>query len=272
MSIEVFLILFGVGIAAGMLSGMFGVGGGIIIVPSLLAVYSLIGFNSPYVVHVAISTSLFTIIFTSTSSSYRHSKHGNVLWVAALLIGLSSTAAVFLFSKIALALPGDVLKKIFAGVLILVAIKMLTEKKPDSDKDEENCELGKIKKVYCVMTGVLAGTIAAFTGLGGGIFIIPLLHYVAKVPIRKSIGTSAAAIFITSLSGVISYIINSPAGADTMKYSLGIVDVLSAVPIVMASIPFAQVGVYVNKKTRSDLLKKLFAGLILIVALKMLFF
>jgi len=272
LSAEVFLILFGVGIAAGMLSGMFGVGGGIIIVPSLLAVYSLIGYNSPYVVHAAISTSLFTIIFTSTSSSYKHSKNGNVLWIAALLIGLSSTAAVFLFSKLALSLPGDALKKIFAGVLILVGLKILTEKKPSVAEDGKNCEPGKIRKIYCIMIGILAGTIAAFTGLGGGIFIIPLLHYVAKVPIRKSIGTSAAAIFITSLSGVLSYIINSPAGADTMKYSIGIVDALSAVPIVMASIPFAQVGVYVNKKTRSHLLKKLFAGLILVVAVKMLFF
>ena len=272
MSLEVFLILFGVGTAAGMLSGMFGVGGGIIIVPSLIAVYSLIGFNSPYVVHVAIATSLFTIIFTSTSSSYKHSTHGNVLWVAALLIGVSSAVTVFLFSKLALILPGDVLKKIFAVVLIMVSVKMLVEKKPAEEADERNCEQGSIKKPYCVLTGVLAGTVAAFTGLGGGIFVIPMLHYVLKVPIRKSIGTSAAAIFITSLSGVISYIINSPAGADTMKYSIGIVDALSAAPIVMASIPFAQVGVYVNKKTRSHLLKKLFAGLILIVALKMLFF
>ena len=251
---------------------MFGVGGGIVIVPSLLAVYSLIGFNSHYVVHVAISTSLFSIIFTSTSSSYKHSRLGNVLWKAALLIGISSAAAVFLFSKLALVLPGDVLKTIFAVVLVIVGIIMLTERKPGSDKDEKNCEPGKIKKMFCVMIGALAGTIAALTGLGGGIFKVPLLHYVAKVPIRKSFGTSAAALFITSLAGVVSYIINSPAGADTMKYSIGIVDALSAVPIVMASIPFAQLGVYVNKKTRSHLLKKLFAGLILIVALKMLFF
>jgi uncharacterized membrane protein YfcA len=272
LSLEVFLILFGVGVAAGMLSGMFGVGGGIVVVPSLLAVYSLIGFNSPYVVHVAISTSLFTIIFTSTSSSFKHSKHGNVLWMAALIIGVSSAAAVFLFSKLALVLPGDVLKTIFAVVLVIVGILMITERRTQNGKDEVNFQPGKIKKMFCVMIGALVGTIAALTGLGGGIFKVPLLHYVAKVPIRKSFGTSAAALFITSLAGVISYIINSPAGADTMKYSIGIVDALSAVPIVLASIPFAQVGVYVNKKTRSHLLKKLFAGLIFIVALKMLFF
>lgn len=272
MSIEVFLILFGIGIAAGILSGLFGVGGGVVIVPSLIAVYSFIGFNSPYVVHVAISTSLFTIIFTSISSSYKHSSHGNVLWIASLLIGLSSTAAVFLFSKLALSLPGDVLKKIFSVVLILIGIKMMFEKNSKSGDDESSFEPGSIKKIYCILTGLLAGIVAAFTGLGGGIFVIPLLHYILKVPIRKSIGTSAAAIFITSVSGVISYIINSPPGADTMKYSLGIVDTVSAVPIVLASIPFAQVGVYINKRTRHDLLKKLFAGLMLIVAVRMLFF
>jgi uncharacterized membrane protein YfcA len=272
LSIEVFLILFGVGVAAGILSGLFGVGGGIVIVPSLLAVYSLIGFNAPYVVHVAIATSLFTIIFTSTSSAYKHSRHGNVFWLAAFLIGISSAAAVFVFSKIAFALPGDVLKKIFGVVLILVSIKMLTEKKSASDKDNDGFDPGKIKKVYCMLIGALAGTIAAFTGLGGGIFKIPLLHYAAKFPIRKAIGTSSAALFITSLAGALSYIFNAPPGANTMKYSIGIVDALSAVPIVLASIPCAQVGVYLNKKTQSFLLKKLFACLILIMALKMLFF
>jgi uncharacterized membrane protein YfcA len=271
LTVEVFLILFGVGVAAGILSGLFGVGGGIVIVPSLLAVYSLIGFNSPYAVHVAIATSLFSIIFTSTSSAYTHSTHGNVLWIASLLIGIASTVTIFLFSKMALALPGDVLKKIFAAVLIVIGIKMLIEKNSGSE-EEDKFSNQNTNKIYYLLTGIFAGIIAAFTGLGGGIFVIPLLHYILKVPIRKSIGTSAAAIFITSLSGVISYIINSPAGADTMKYSLGIVDTVSAIPIVLASIPFAQVGVYVNKKIKHGIIKKLFAGLILIVAIKMLFF
>ncbi len=272
MSIEVFLILFGVGVTAGLLSGLFGVGGGIVIVPSLIAVYSFIGFQSPYLVHIAVATSLFTIIFTSTSSAYKHSAHKNVLWTAAIFIGLASSVTVFLFSKIALALPGDVLRKIFSVLLIVIGIKMLIEKKNGTEEDEKNCEPGQMKKAYCLLVGIVAGIIAAFTGLGGGIFVIPLLHYVLKVPIKKAIGTSTAAIFITSFSGVISFLINSPAGANTMKYSFGMVDTISAVPIVLASIPFAQVGVYLHKKTRNELIKKLFAGLILIVSVKMLFF
>lgn len=272
MSIEVFLILFAIGVSAGILSGLFGVGGGIIIVPSLIAVYSFIGFQSPYLVHIAVATSLFTIIFTSTSSAYKHSLNNNILWTAAIFIGLASAVTVFLFSIISLALPGDVLKKIFSVLLIIIGIKMMIEKNNRADGVEGSCEPGQMKKTYCFLVGVVAGIIAAFTGLGGGIFVIPLLHYVLKVPIKKAIGTSTAAIFITSLSGVISFLINSPAGANPMSYSFGMVDTISAIPIVMASIPFAQLGVYLHKKTRNNLIKKLFAGLILIVSVKMLFF
>jgi uncharacterized protein len=272
LSIEVFLILFGVGMAAGVLSGMFGVGGGIIIVPSLIAVYAFVGFDSPYVMHIAIATSLFSIIFTSASSAWKHSAHSNVLWTAALLIGFASTVTVFLFSKIAIALPGDVLKKIFSVILIIVGIKMMIEKNSKTDGDGENFIPENINKLFTILIGILTGIIAAFTGLGGGIFVIPLMHYIIKVPIKKAIGTSAAAIFITSLAGVMSYFINSPVGANTMKYSFGMVDTVSAIPIVIASIPFAQTGVLLHKRTHSNVLKKLFAGLILIVSLKMLFF
>jgi len=170
LSIEVFLILFGVGVTAGILSGLFGVGGGIVIVPSLIAVYSFIGFQSTYLVHIAVATSLFTIIFTSTSSAYKHSSHNNVLWTAAVFIGLASSVTVFLFSKIALALPGDVLKKIFSIILIVIGIKMMIEKNSGADGDVKNCTPGQMKKAYCFLVGIVAGIIAAFTGLGGGIF------------------------------------------------------------------------------------------------------
>lgn len=250
---------------------MFGVGGGVVIVPSLIAVFSFTGFNSPYIVHIAIATSLFTMIFTSTSSAYKHSVNNNINWSASIITGLASSVTVFLFSRLALSLPGDILKKIFAALLIIIGIKMMLEKNK-IDKDADGIDLAGFNKIYCIVIGILAGIIAAFTGLGGGIFVVPLLHYVLKFPLKKAIGTSVAAIFITSVAGVLSYFINTPAGANTLKYSFGMVDVLSAIPIVLASIPFAQAGVYINKKTRHGILKKLFAGLLLVVAVKMLFF
>jgi hypothetical protein len=270
LSTEVFFILLGVGAAAGVLSGMFGVGGGIVIVPSLIVVYGLMEFSSPYTVHIAVATSLFTIIFTSASSAYKHSKNKNVLWTAALVIGLASSVTVFLFSKIALELPGDVLKKIFSIVLIVIGIRMLFGKKNKSDADENGGRDFSVNSIYCIPVGILTGIIAAFTGLGGGVFVIPLMHYVLKTPIRKSIGTSTAAIFITSVSGVISYFINVPSDLNIFSYSFGTVDVLSALPIVLFSIPFAYVGVWLNTKTHHSLLTRLFGVFVLLVSLRMI--
>lgn len=271
MSLETVLILFAVGIAAGILSGLFGVGGGIVIVPSLLAVYAFNNINSPYIVHIAIATSLFTIIFTSLSSSHKHFLHGNVEWKAALYIGLASSVTVFLFSKIAVMLPGDLLKKIFSIVLIIVAVKMLLDKK-NSHAERENNKPEVLNIWICLGIGALSGAIAAFSGLGGGVFVIPLMHYLMKVPFKKAVGTSSAAILITAAAGVLSYFINSPQGAAEIKYSFGMVDTLSALPVIAASIPFARVGVYLNKKTHHYLLSKLFALFIISVSVKILFF
>jgi len=286
LSIELILILFVIGIATGILSGLFGVGGGIIIVPSLIAVYSYTGFDSPYVVHIAIATSLFTIIFTSISSAHKHFGHGNVDWLAALIIGLTSSVMVYFLSKAALALPGDTLKKIFSVVLIVVAAKMLFDKKGSSGEDgnengkgngNQNESSGsaiplKYNKFVCGMIGILSGAVAAFSGLGGGGFVVPLMHYILKFPFKKAIGTSSAAILITAIAGVLSYYLNMPGGIEIVPYSFGMVDTLSALPIIAASIPFARLGVFINSKTSNYLLAKLFAVFILIVSLKLLFF
>lgn len=271
MSIEIILILFGIGIAAGILSGLFGVGGGIIIVPSLLMVYAFTHFDSPYLVHIAIATSLFTIIFTSISSAHKHFGHGNVEWKAALYIGLSSAVTVYLFSKIAILLPGEILKTAFSIVLIIVAVKMLLDKK-GKDTVDDNSKPEILNKWICLGIGMLSGAIAAFSGLGGGVFVIPLMHYLMKVPFKKAVGTSSAAILITAVAGVISYYLNTPVGAVSIPYSFGMVDTISALPVIAASIPFARVGVYINRKTHHYVLTKLFAVFIIIVSVKLIFF
>lgn len=271
MSIEVILILFAVGILAGTLAGMFGVGGGVIIVPALVSVYSYIHLNSAYSVHIAIATSLFTIIFTSISSTYRHSAHGNVIKSAALIIGITSSVSVFVFSKIAVHMNGELLKSIFSVVLVAVAIKLLVEKRKDEEENDSGNEKN-YNKYYCIFIGLLAGMIAAFSGLGGGVFAVPLMHYMMKFSIKKAIGTSTLALMITSSAGVISYIINKPGDLSIGYYTLGLIDVYSALPIIAATIPFAQLGVWINKRTNNFILKKLFAVIILGVAVKMLFF
>jgi uncharacterized protein len=268
-SIEIILILFCIGIAAGILSGLFGVGGGVVIVPALISVYSYSDPQNNFAVQTAIATSLFTIIFTSSSSTYKQAKNGNVVHLAALLIGITSAVSVFLLSKVALGLPGETLKKIFSIVLLIVGSRMLFVKKGNF---EQGNSIPLYNKILCSSIGIVSGAIAAFAGLGGGIFVTPLTHYLLKFPIKRSIGTSSAAVLITSLAGVLGYLVNKPPGAGEIKYSIGMVDTLSALPIIAASIPFAQAGVYLNKKIHSILLTRLFAVFLLVISLRMLFF
>jgi uncharacterized membrane protein YfcA len=248
---------------------LFGVGGGIVIVPSLIFVYGLTGFESSHLVHAAVATSLFTIIFTSVSSAIKHYRNKNILLKTSLVIGAASAVSVFLLSKAAINLPGDTLKKIFAVIIILVGIRMLLQK----TKPEKETDSSKVKDNYfiTIIVGALSGMVAAFTGLGGGVFIIPLMHYIQKIPIKKAIGTSTAAIFITSIAGVASYIINVPAGYMPPHFSLGMVDVLAALPIIAASIPSAQLGVYIHNKTHHSVIGKIFGAFLLLVAVRMMF-
>jgi uncharacterized protein len=269
LSIEIILILFAVGIAAGLLAGIFGVGGGIIIVPSLISVYAYIHPGMEYAAQAAIATSLFTIIFTSISSAYKHTRNNNVLTVDAIYIGVTSAVTVFLISKTAIGFSQDILKKIFIAVLIAVVVRILLDR---SYKSFEEVTDVKHNKLVLLLIGALAGTVAAFTGLGGAVFAVPLLHYFLKLPFRKCIGTTSLAMLITSLGGAFSYYMNSPAGVHISGLSFGLVDAGSALPIIAASIPFAQVGVYIHNKISSRMLPRIFAVFVLIICVRMIFF
>ncbi len=270
MSLEIILILFAVGVAAGILSGLFGVGGGIVIVPALIWVYGRLHPGFEYSAHAAIATSLFTIIFTSLSAANRHWKKRNIVLSASVIIGITGAVSVFLFSKLSLSFPQDVLKKIFIAIIVTVALKMLFDKRKSEDTSADGGVI-KFNKFYCGIGGFLNGAIAALTGLGGGVFATFIMHYFLKFPLKKSMGTTTLAIMMTSAAGVLSYYINMPAGVKFAPYSFGMADVVSALPIIAGSVPAARLGVYFHHKTNGFLLGKLFAVFILIIAVKFIF-
>lgn len=276
------LILLLTGFAAGVLAGLFGVGGGIIIVPALMVIYTSGSVSPEYMVQTAIATSLFTIIFTTISSSYRHYRHQNLIPSAALIIGISSSVAVFIFSKAAIGMPGDVLKKIFSGILVLTALRMIFEKSTNSplakgergvvSSDSPLVKGGRGVVYLSALIGIFSGIVAAFSGLGGGILIVPLMVYLLKFPLKKAIGTSSAAILLTAISGVLGYFLNAPAHVYAGKLSLGLVDVGSAIPLIVASVPASQFGVFLHRKISHNMLRILFAAFVIAVATKVLFF
>lgn len=113
------------GLAAGVLSGMFGVGGGILFVPTLVLVLDLTQLSAQ-------ATSLAAIVPVVAVGAWRQHRYGNVRWRPAIVIGVLSIPGVLAGAALASALPDDVLRKLFAGLLIIAALQLVRQARATS--------------------------------------------------------------------------------------------------------------------------------------------
>lgn len=270
MDILQILILLGAGCIAGFLAGFFGVGGGIILVPILLIYFHSIGISSLVATHITFGTSLFVVLFASLASSYQYFKNGHVVGRAVLFIGLSSVVGAFAGSGIASSLQGKVLQQIFASVVAVAAVRLLIySRKGNADREPNTSPVGLI------IIGIVVGLVSSLAGVGGGVFSIPMMFYFMKFPLKKALGTSSATIVITALAATTGYVINGLHHPDMLHYrefTLGFVDYLHAIPVIIGTIPLARIGAVVAHKTRVEVLQKVYGVFLLVVALKMFFF
>lgn len=260
-----FLIFLMVGCGVGFLAGLFGVGGGFVMVPVLILSYEHLGFSPTVLTHMAIGTSLLVVLFSGTSSAYQHQKKGNVDWRAVALIGFSSALTAFGVARVAASLSGRHLRIAFAIIVIGAGLRMLTESRA---KAERKLELTKSPSQIGLMgVGLVAGMVSALAGIGGGVVTIPMMYQLLKMPLRVAIGTSSAAIVITALFSVTGYIVNGIGHPDLPKWSIGFVDLQRGLSLAIGTVLLAKWGAYVSFKTHPFLLRKLFALFIILVAL-----
>jgi uncharacterized membrane protein YfcA len=264
-----FLFFVAMGCGVGFLAGLFGVGGGIIMVPILIFSYEHLGVSSSVLTHMAIGTSLFVIIFGSVMSAYQHRKQGNVDWRLALILGFSSAIAAFATSKFAAAINGRYLQVAFALFVLAAAIRMLTE---GERSGQQRADLRrKPKMIGLVGVGFAAGVISALAGIGGGVFTIPMMYYLLNMPLKLVIGTSSTTIVITSVFSVTGYVLNGMGHTDLPSWSFGFVDLQRGIALAIGSIFLARVGAYVSFKTRPHRLRKMFAIFTILVSVYILF-
>jgi uncharacterized membrane protein YfcA len=265
MSLFEFFLFVVVGCGVGFLGGLFGIGGGFIMVPILIFSYEHSGVPPSVLTHIAIGTSLFVVLFTSLSSSYQHSKQKNIDWQAVVVIGLSSALTAFGTARVAAALSGMHLRVAFAIIVMAAAIRMLTE---SEKKAQQKLELlSRPSMIGLILTGFAAGVVSALAGIGGGVFTIPMMYYFLKMPLKLAIGTSSAAIFITALFSVIGFIINGMGHPDLPAGSVGFLDLQRGIALGIGTFLLARVGAYVSFKTHPYRLRKLFALFIMLVAI-----
>lgn len=259
---EIVLLYLMLGAVAGLLSGLFGIGGGLVLVPVLLWTFDQQGFGNGPIVLMAVATSLATIIVTSYSSIRAHHKLGAVVWPIVYKLAPTILLGSIVGSVIADRLPNEFLKNIFAIYLLLVSVQLAMQYKPQP---------AAIKQAQSVMlaAGAVIGTLSAALGIGGGTLTVPFLLK-CHLPMRNAVAVSSACGFPIALAGTVSYALLGMDSGQLPPGSLGYVYLPAFGGIIASSMLFAPVGAKLVNRLPTQQLKRGFALLLLLVAVKML--
>lgn len=252
------------GIVGGLVAGMLGVGGGIVVVPVLYHVLGLMGVDPGVRMHIAVGTSLATIIPTSFSSTRSHDKKGAVDWELLRRWAVPMVVGVLIGSAVSGFVRGQALALFFACVALPVAVHLafFGEAKRLSD------HLPKGFGGMLLPAGI--GGVSTMMGIGGGTVGVPAMT-LCGVPIHRAVGTAAAFGAIISIPGTIGSIIGGWHAAGLPPYSIGYVNLLGFVLIAPASYFMAPFGAQIAHMTDRGRLRMLFAGFIAITAGRMLY-
>jgi uncharacterized protein len=251
------------GALVGFMAGLLGVGGGGIMVPIFAMLFTMQGFTTDEVMHLALGTSMTTIIFTSFSSMRAHRKRGNIEIPMALKISIGIMIGTFSATFLASYLKGVYLALFFSAFMSFVAYKMF-QKADYPHNDKPHGIVGNI------LSGIFIGGISALVSIGGGSLSVPYLMH-QNFDIKRAIGTSAAIGFPIAISGTLGYLVNGWGNTDSSSYVLGYIYLPAVVLVAISSALTAPLGVKYATKLPTNKLKKIFGILSVVLSVKMLF-
>ena len=257
-----FLLYLLLGAGAGMLAGLFGVGGGIIIVPVLVYSFTLQGFDPSILTHLAVGTSLATIIFTSINAVREHHRLGAVRWAIFIWMTVGILVGAGFGALTAKAIAGPHLQKIIGVFAVLVALQLLAEFKPKASR-------GVPGKVGLTLAGTFLGWASAIFGIGGGSLTVPFLIW-RSVPMQQAVATSSACGFPIAVASALSFMVLGWHDARLPAHSLGFIYLPALLGIALTSMIFARFGARLAHKLSPRLLKRMFAALLLCVGISFL--
>ena len=235
-----------VGLAAGLLSGMFGVGGGILIVPGLVLVAKMDQ-------RIAHGTSLAAVLPISASSLLSYWAHDHVDWRVGACLAVGALAGAVLGTKLLHVLPHRTLALVFTGILVITAVRLFM---PISSSNRDVLTIGTI--IALIAIGVATGILAGLLGVGGGVIMVPAMMMLLQLPAAVAKGTSVAVIIPTSIMGTLR------------NRSKKNVDLRAAAILGFGGILSAVVGGWISARMSDTVSNVLFATLLLVVAARLL--
>lgn len=257
--------LFGylaLGAVAGFFAGLLGVGGGAIMVPVLALMFAAQGFADTHLMHLALGTSMATIVFTSISSLRAHHRHGAVLWPIVQAITPGILIGTFVGAQFASQIPTRPLALFFTVFMSYVAFQMLANIKPKPSR-----QLPGALGMFFVGSGI--GGISALVAIGGGSLSVPFMTW-CNIKMHQAIGTSSAIGLPIAMAGALGYLAGGQGAANLPAGSLGYIYLPALAACVAMSMLTAPLGAKAAHKLPVPTLKKIFAGVILLLLAKML--
>jgi len=251
------------GALAGLFGGMFGIGGGTLLVPVLFLLFEKQGFHNAHLLHLVLGTSMAIIIFTALTSMWKHHQHHAVNWRVVRLITPGILFGTLLGALFATSIAPRALAIFFALFVLFAAMQILFNIRPQATR-----QLPGITGL--TLMGAFTGWLSSLVSIGGGTIVVPFLLW-CNVPLRNAIGTSAAIGFPVAMGGTIGYIVTGLSVQNLPLFSLGFVYWPALMWVALASVFTAPLGAKITHQIEITLLRQLFAILLIVLAGKMLF-
>lgn len=251
------LLYLALGAVAGVVAGLFGIGGGLLIVPVLIFSFAAQGMSPEVLTHAAVATSLATIVVTSISSVRAHHQRGAVRWELFKPLSLGILLGAFVGVKVAGLMPGETLQMVFGVFALAVAVQMAFGLKPSAGSGEPS-------SAVLATGGSAIGLLSAIFGIGGGTLTVPFLSW-KRVQMQQAVATSAACGLPIALVGALTNVWEGWGHPATSEWSLGYVYLPAFVGIVITSSLFAKQGAKLAHSLPAPVLKRVFAVFLLCV-------
>jgi uncharacterized membrane protein YfcA len=255
------LTYLGVGVFVGFFAGLLGIGGGAVMVPILSLTFAARGFSGDHVVHMALATSMATIIPGAFASAWTHHQHQAVNWdvlkkmVPGILVGTFSGAIVAHFASTAF------LKLFFVAFICFLAVQLLFDLKPKSRHALPG-------RAGLFAFGLLMGVISSFAGIGGAVLSISFLTW-CNMRMHEAIGTAAAIGVPLAIAGTIGFVITGMMDRELPPWSLGYVYLPAFAGIAATSFIIAPLGARLAHRLPVVVLRRVFVVFLVVLAAKM---
>jgi uncharacterized membrane protein YfcA len=259
---EWWIAYLAMGLVVGLFAGMLGIGGGVMLVPLMVFLFTAQEFAPDRVLHLALGTSLTSIVFTSLSSLYAHHRHGAVRWDIVRQAAAGLVIGTLVGTSVADALKSKYLAIIFVAFVYYSAAQLFLNMKPKPSRQLPGL-------IGMQIAAVAIGLVSSLVGAGGGVVSIPLMT-LCNVPMRNAVGTSAALGLPIALAGATGYALNGLGLDHLPPWSIGYIYLPALAGIVLGTLLTVPVGAKVAHRIPVAHLKRLFAVILFVLATRML--